>query len=221
MHAGDLLATRAHLSPEREALYDATTGRRMTYAQLDSRANRAASLLIDSLGVRKGDRVSILAYNSIAHVDLFYAVGKIGAVLAPLNWRLTAEELTYIINDASPRVLVVGPELVEVYEELRDRIDVPIVLGLEGAKIDGCGSYEAALGDAPDAAIEPPAGLSGEDPYAILYTSGTTGAPKGAIIPHRQVLWNCIGTLASWGLTERDASPILTPLFHAEASSRS
>jgi fatty-acyl-CoA synthase len=214
MHAGDLLSRRALLTPRRTALVMLSTDRRYTYAELNARANRAANFLRDELGVRKGDRVSILAHNSVAYLDLLYGLAKIGAVLAPLNWRLVARELAYIIGDCAPRVLICGPEFVDVLDETQPQAPVEHLVGLEGAQVAGGLSYEEGLAAAPDGEPERPA-LDGEDPLCILYTSGTTGRPKGAVIPHRQVLWNCINTVISWGLSASDVSPVFTPLFHA------
>jgi fatty-acyl-CoA synthase len=186
---------------------------RYTYADLNRRANRLANAMRE-LGVEKGDRVSILARNSVAYIDLFYGLAKIGAILAPLNWRLVAAELSYIIKDCKPKVLICGRDFVDVLGDMASEIDVPHTLGLVGADVDGGMSYEDQLASASDAEpVRPP--LDEDDTYAILYTSGTTGRPKGALIPHRQVLWNCINTIASWGLTEDDVSPVFTPLFHA------
>jgi len=213
-HTADLLTNRARLTPDREALYEVHTGIRYTYADLNTRANRTANFLREQCGVQKGDRVSILAHNSVAYVDLLYGVGKIGAILAPLNWRLTARELTYIVNDCQPKVLIVGPEFVPVLEEMRGSLSVGFLVSLEGAEIAGARNYEALLEQASGAEPLQPA-LSEEDACCLLYTSGTTGRPKGAILPHRQVFWNAINTVISWGLSERDVSPVLTPMFHS------
>jgi fatty-acyl-CoA synthase len=210
----DLLATRANLTPTREALYDTTSGVRYTYAQLNERANRAANFLREKYDVQKGERVSILAHNSMAYVDLLFGLGKIGAVLAPLNWRLTSRELTYIVNDCQPKVLIVGPEFVTVYEEMRGEIHVQHLISLEGANLPDADSYEGSLEKASASEPERPL-VEADDACCILYTSGTTGRPKGAILPHRQVLWNAINTVISWGLSEKDVSPILTPMFHS------
>jgi fatty-acyl-CoA synthase len=214
MNASDLLSKRANLTPDREALYDLTSGVRYTYAQLNERANRAANFLREKFKVQKGDRVSILAHNSIAYVDLLFGVGKIGAVLAPLNWRLTSRELTYIVNDSQPKVLIVGPEFVPVFDEMRGEIKVEQIISLEGAKIAGSESYEESLEQAEGSEPKRPV-IEVDDAYCILYTSGTTGRPKGAVLPHRQILWNAINTVVSWGLSEKDVSPILTPMFHS------
>jgi fatty-acyl-CoA synthase len=214
MHAADVLSKRAYLTPDRVALVDMPSGARYTYAQLNARANRLANLMSQRLGVRKGDRVSILAHNGPAYVDLFYGLAKIGAILAPLNWRLVARELVYIVNDCQPKVLLCGPEFAAVLDEMRPELQVAQYISLEGAEIEGALAYDRWLTAVPATEPRRP-DLDPDDPYAILYTSGTTGRPKGAMIPHRQVLWNCINTVVSWGLGEDDISPVFTPLFHA------
>jgi fatty-acyl-CoA synthase len=213
MHAADLLTNRARLTPDREALLTLPNGQRYTYSELNARANRLANWL-QALGVEKGDRVSILAHNGIEYVDLFYGLAKIGAILAPLNWRLVARELVYIVNDCRPRMLLCGPEFTDMLAEMRPEIRVAHYAGVEGAQFDGASDYDASLAAASDGEPLRPS-LDPDDTYAILYTSGTTGRPKGAMIPHRQILWNAINTVASWGLNENDVSPVFTPLFHA------
>jgi fatty-acyl-CoA synthase len=164
--------------------------------------------------VREGDRVSILAHNSVVYVDLLLAAAKIGAIFAPLNWRLVARELAYIINDCEPKALLCGPEFVDLLNEIRSEIGVEHIVSIDDALIDGAVSYEEGLAMASEVEPDLP-DLAGDSPYCILYTSGTTGRPKGAVIPHRQVLWNCINTAVSWGLSESDVAPIFTPMFHA------
>ncbi|RPI81943.1 MAG: long-chain-fatty-acid--CoA ligase [Chloroflexi bacterium] len=214
LHAGDLLSKRAELSPDHAALLDLSSSRVYTFKDLNKRANCLANLLSKQFGVNKGDRVSILAQNSVVYLDLLYGLAKIGAVFAPLNWRLTSRELIYIINDCEPKVLICGPEFVDVVNEMRPYLHVQDYLSIEDAQIDGALVYEKAVGEAPSEEPERPE-LTGEDPYCILYTSGTTGRPKGAVLPHRQILFNCINTVISWGLNANDVSPVFTPLFHA------
>jgi fatty-acyl-CoA synthase len=213
MHAADLLSKRAHLTPDRTGLVELETGERFTYAQLNERANRAANFLSE-LGIQPGDRVSILARNSVVYLDLFYGLPRIGAIFAPFNWRLTARELTYMINDLEPKALLVEPEFVPVVAEMGAEICVAHYIGLRGAQLSGAVAYETGLAQAAVAEPEYPK-MDLETPYCILYTSGTTGNPKGAILPHRQILFNAINTVVSWGLTEKDVSPVYTPLFHA------
>ncbi len=214
MHAADLLTSRARLTPNREALLYTHTGERFTYAQLNARANRAANFLRDRFGIRKGDRVSIYAHNSVVYLDLFYGLAKLGAIFAPLNWRLTAQELSYIVNDCEPKVVLCGPEFAQTLDEMRAEIKMPNIVSIEGAQIEGALSYEQEIARASDAEPARP-DLNDDDTYCILYTSGTTGRPKGALLPHRHILWNCVNTCISWGLNEDDVSPVLTPMFHA------
>jgi fatty-acyl-CoA synthase len=213
--AADLLTNRARLTPDREALLEWDSGRRFTFAELNERACRAANYLQDDLGIRAGDRVSILAHNGVAYVDLLYGLAKIGAIFAPLNWRLAVAELAYIVDDCQPRVVLVGPEFAATWAELSQNVAVEHVLAVGGAVIDRALAYDDGLTAASPTEPPRPASISAETPLCILYTSGTTGRPKGAVIPHRQVLWNCINTVISWGLTESDVSPVFTPMFHA------
>jgi len=214
MHAADLLSKRAELTPERIALVELETGERFSYSALNERANRLANFMRDELGVQPGDRVSIIAKNSIAFIDLFYGLPKIGAIFAPFNWRLTSRELAYMINNLEPKVLIVEPEFVPLVGEMKSEIQVANMVNLRGAQMPNAADYEIGLEHAPNIEPQRPE-MDLETPYCILYTSGTTGNPKGAILPHRQILFNCINTVVSWGLTEKDISPVYTPLFHA------
>lgn len=214
LHAADLLSRRAELTPDRLAVVELETGERLSYLALNHRANRLANAMAGNLGVRPGDRVSILAKNSIVYLDLFYGLPKIGAIFAPFNWRLTANELSYMINDLEPSVLICEPEFVPTLEQMRPDIQVDHLVSLRGAAIEGADRYEQLVDAAGEGEPERP-DLGADSPYCILYTSGTTGHPKGAVIPHRQVLFNCVNTVTSWGLTEHDISPVYTPLFHA------
>jgi fatty-acyl-CoA synthase len=203
MHAADMLSQRARLTPDREALYRVATGIRNTFAELNTRANRLANALCQTCGVRLGDRVAILAHNSVAFLDLLDGLAKIGAIFSPLNWRLTGRELSTVVTGCSPRVLIIGPDGLAAYDDLKPLIDMPVVLALDSASLDGTPRYGALLAGASSAEPERPT-LSDDSPCTLLYTSGTTGKPKGALLPHRQILWNAINTVFSWGLNEDD-----------------
>ena len=213
-HFASLLSHRARLTPNRIGLVDDSSGERHTYAELETRANRLANTLA-AQGVQKGDRVAVLAHNHIAYIDLLFGLAKIGAILAPLNWRLAPPELIYILQDNQPKVLLCGPEFVATTADLAEALEGVTIIGLEGAGLErGWPPYESLLAQAAAHAPAAPE-LSSEDIACILYTSGTTGRPKGAMLPYRQLLWNAINTAASWGLTQDDIAPIFTPLFHA------
>ncbi len=205
MISGDVLGERARLSPEKLALVEAATSRRFTYADLDSRARDAARWLTEGLGLKKGDRVALLAGNCVEFLDIFFACGKTGVVFVPLSTRLTAGELEAVIQDAEPKALIYGAGFEEIGRDLLRR-----VRGVSGAVLDEL--YSSTFEEIFSSLSSSP---KPEDLYGLLYTSGTTGKPKGVMVPHRMVAWNAVNTVVSWQLREDDVSPIYTPLYHA------
>ena len=221
IHA-DVLGERARLTPGKTAVVDVASGDRLTYRDLDRRAVRCARVWRERCGLVKGDRVAILAHNRLEYLDAFFAAGKSGVVLVTLGTRLTAHELEHIVSDAGPRVLLYDGELAPTVRELRRKLgaESPVErwLALDDPVADagtpGDPSYGAWCDELGDGAFERRP-CAGEDVYCLLYTSGTTGKPKGVMIPHRMVAWNGYNTVCGWQLTEDDASPIFTPLYHA------
>ncbi len=213
MNAADLLTNRTRLTPDRIAVVDADSGARFTYADINGRANRLANFMLSRCGVRKGDRVCLLAENSIVCVDMLYGLMKIGAVFTPLNWRLTDTELDVIAADCTPHVFVGSRSMSERTVRLAQRYGAAVFI-IDSNGENGQCSYDDELMQASESEPSRPE-IDADDACALLYTSGTTGTPKGAVIPHRQILWNCISTVISWGLSESDTAPILTPMFHA------
>lgn len=199
----DLLRHWRHTAGERVALVDRMTGNRYTYTELDARAQRAAAAL-DLLGIRRGDRVGALANNRVELIDLFYACGRIGAALVPFNWRLAAAELGPIMKHAEIAACFGDGALRALAEDAARQADALI------RWIDLDAEYSALMrnDDVAEADIE------ADDPLLILYTSGSTGAPKGAILPHRQIFYNALATTTGWQLTHDDIAPITTPFFH-------
>ena len=120
--SGDVLGERARLSPEKTALVEVATGRRFTYAELDARAKAAARTLTEGLGLKKGDRLALLAGNRVEFLDVFFACGKTGVVLVPLNTRQTAGELEGVVSDAEPKALIYGAAFEETAEDLLRRV---------------------------------------------------------------------------------------------------
>ena len=213
IHA-DILGERARLSPQNTAVVMASDGSRYSYAELDARAIGCARMWLYGLGLRPGERVGILSGNRLEFLDAFFAAGKSGVVLVPLNTRLTVPELEFIIRDCSLRAVLYAEEHRESVRRLRSRVDVAHWIALDEPA-------EPADPDYTDLVLTRGAGRSvrrkcrPEDPYCLLYTSGTTGRPKGVVTPHRQVAWNAYNTAVCWQLTESDCSPIFTPLYHA------
>ncbi len=213
IHA-DVLGERARLSPGKTALVFVPTGERFTYRELNARAERAAVFLCDRLDLAKGDRVGLLAHNRVEYVDLFFAAAKAGVVLVPLGTRLTPRELAFIVGDAGLSALVYGEGFAETVAALREETDVPRWIALDAPAAAGDLSWAAELQQPPDRPFERTR-CDGEDLHALLYTSGTTGKPKGVMVPHRMTAWNGWNTAICWGLTESDVSPVFTPLYHA------
>jgi fatty-acyl-CoA synthase len=210
---GDLLGERMRLSPERTALLELATGRSFSFRDLDRRAVGCARMWLYGLGMRPGDRVGILAENRVEFLDAFFAAGKSCVVIVPLNTRLAVPELEFVIRDCGLRALIYDGEHRAKVRLLRPRVDVEHWIALDEA-VDDDPSYEELVltrgaGSSVYRRCRP------EDPYCLLYTSGTTGRPKGVITPHRMVAWNAYNTVVCWQLSEDDVSPIFTPLFHA------
>jgi fatty-acyl-CoA synthase len=210
MYVGDWLGKRDLLTPDRLALVDDSSDCRYTYRQLNERANRLANALRNRCGITKGDRIAVLARNRIELLDLLFASGKLGAILVPFNWRLVPRELSYLMHDCGARLLIAGPEYHAVAADLcRERsIDPPLMLSEPGQP----GDFENLLATGNPAAVTVDVDL--DDPHLILYTSGTTGRPKGAVLPHRVMVWNSLNTNVGWDLHADDVGIIHTPLFH-------
>jgi fatty-acyl-CoA synthase len=211
---GDLLGERARLTPDKVALVYVPTGERLTYRELDAHAVRAAAAW-GALGLEKGDRVGLLAGNRIEFLDCFFAAGKSGVILVPLSTRATAHELAHIVRDSGMRALIHGTTFASVVTDLRTQVTLEHWISLDTpAGPADLGWSELLLRTTNH---EPRTTPLPEDPYCLLYTSGTTGKPKGVITPHRMVSFNAVSTACSWQLREDDVSPIFTPLYHAGA----
>jgi len=213
MYIGDWLARREMLSPDKVALVNAQRGyHSITYREWNRAANRTANWL-RSLGVQQGDLVAVLAMNCTEYLDIWFACGKLGAIMQTLNWRLTAHELVALLADATPQVLIYGPDFAEQARAIsREVAGIQHYAGLEAgtepehrtlAERDAC----------PDSP-PPPVELTWDSAWALCYTGGTTGLPKGAILTHGNVTWNSINSVMSWGLTPQDVTMLNMPLFH-------
>lgn len=211
---GDWLGRRARLSPERVALFDAENDlTAITYGEWDAAATRTAALL-RRLGVGRGDRVAVLAYNCVPFLDVWFACGKLGAIMQPLNWRLTGAELAALVADGAPSVFVYGAEFVPAARELRAAApSVRHWVAFDAAARVEAADLPLAARDACDEPV-PPLALSADAPWVICYTGGTTGVPKGAILTHGNIAANAVNTVASWGLDADDVAVLNAPLFH-------
>ncbi len=221
---GDVLGERARLTPEKTALVDVATGTRLSYAALDGQAVRMARLLRERLSAEPGDRVGLLSGNGVPFVDAFFGAIKAGCVAVPMGTRLTLPELDYVVKDSGLRVLLVGAGFEEKASALlaaaiatdadAARLVLVALPGADLSRLPGGRSAEREAEALPSSTWKrEPRGP--EDLCCLLYTSGTTGRPKGVMVPHRMVSWNALNTALSWQLREEDVSPITTPLYHA------
>jgi fatty-acyl-CoA synthase len=197
----DITAKRAALAPSRIALEEVSTGRSLPYAEFDRRAALAASLMSQQ-GVGEGDRVAILCRNRIAFFEILFGCAKLGAILVPLNWRMPPPELNQLARDSGPSLLFYGAEDASA---ARAMAATPKAIGLDE-------DYEALLAQAPVRQWRghwPSDGI-----WYLLYTSGTTGEPKGVIYTFGMALANYVNIRSAVDLRSNDTTPNFLPLFH-------
>jgi fatty-acyl-CoA synthase len=220
MYIGDYLGRREIYSPDKLAIIDAGKDPelRLTYGEWNHRVNRLANWLRAEAGIGYRDRVAILARDGIEHLDLLYACAKLGAIHTALNWRLHWRELVGLVEDTTPQVLVYADDfketIVQVEAATRNTsYAIGRYLHLEGDGIPGSRMYESAISESPDTPVSYEK-LDKEDIACLLFTGGTTGLPKGAMISHRQICWNVLNTVIH-DLTHDDVYLCVFPLFHA------
>lgn len=204
---GDYSGKKALLTPNLESIYDPATKARYTYQQVDERASRVATWLVDTLGLKKGSRVALIARNRMECIDLFFACGKIGAILCPLSYRLQKPELQDLMQREQPDVIFV--------EDLFAALTGADVLPQSQPKVvvfgDGASDYDAILAtEARDVCV--PVAL--DDPFLYIHTGGTTAVPKVCIVPHRQMVWNVFEFLLMSAGGDRTKELVLFPFFH-------
>lgn len=223
---GLLLEKRARLNPNVEAVYDVATERRLSYLEANDRCNKTANTLLAE-GVKPGDRVGLLLMNSIEFFESFFAIAKLGAVCVPLNWRLVPDELEFIISDAGTSALIFGDEFLTAVEDLASRpklrgegegaCHIRSYLQVGGAIAPFAKDYAVACAAASKA--EPEIEASDDDELYIMYTSGTTGLPKGVVHTHNTALWGSITIVVTSEIRAGDRYLVSLPLFHVGALS--
>jgi len=210
MFAFDWIAKHAQAQPGAPALNDLLSGRRYTYAEMNERLDRCALFLHERCGVNPGDRVAVLMHNSSDVVEIIFACRRLGAICVPMNWRLAVPELVYILGDCRPKALVHTAEFAESAAAAAGQVQQEVML--VGADDGRPSLYEsglkAAYGNLP--AVE----HGFDDPWVILYTSGTTGRPKGAQITYGMQLFNAINCAVATGITNKSHGLCVLPLFH-------
>lgn len=208
---------RQRISPDKEAVYDLDRDSKYSYYELDNRANILANYMKNEMNIKKGDRIAYLSRNGIELIDGYYATGKIGAIFVPYNMRLSAKELSQLINKETPSVLFYEEIFQEKIDELKEICNIKhyvIIKENIGEKVNSSNiDYEKIMeyNDNSPAYCED---LDLEDIHLIIHTGGTTGLPKGAMLSHRAMLFNSMNEIVTWGISHNDSAHILLPLFH-------
>jgi len=205
--AGDALRMRAQADPQRIAVQEGD--RQWRYAQFNARVNQLAAVL-HAQGVGRGDRIAILSENRHEYLELLFAAAKLGAIVAALNWRLADGELAQCVHLVTPTLAVVSPRYAPVWNRIQSGVDSVLVFG---------DAYEHALAQATT--DEPRHAVAAEDGWFILYTSGTTGLPKGALISHRAAIARMQVAVMDWNLGRDDAFLAWMPMFHMGSADQS
>ncbi|MEE8507900.1 MAG: AMP-binding protein [Myxococcota bacterium] len=204
---GRWLERRARNDGDRVAIIDAE--RSLDYRTLHERSLRCAATLANT-GLARGDRIALLLWNRSAVLEVVFAVARLGAIAVPINARFTAHEIHRILEHCEPRMLIHEAGLAKIAEAACARCDPEPVRIACGGEPD---AYEAALAQSPP--LDRIEAVSPEDPLLLMYTSGTTGAPKGALLPHRKTLFNSLNAEIFFELSPEDRVLVVLPLFHS------
>ena len=217
VNLGHHLRQRAGLSPDLEYYVEPSTNTRLTYGQVNALSNRCAAVMADC-GLVKGDRVALLMQNCLEFVGLFYGAAKLGIVVVPLNTRLTPSELSFILSDSGTKALFYGAECAELATGVKANDEHPMAIESWIQVREGKGgdpTLDSLLGTA--AGNEPEVNTGDDDNLFIMYTSGTTGLPKGVVHTHSTISWAALSWVTTMGVRYQDRTLMPLPMFHVAA----
>lgn len=203
----DWLKKWSQYTPSRMALREHISNLEWNYFDLNRRVNALANFLTHDLKLQKGDRIAVYSKNRAEYVFLFFACAKTGLILVPLNFRLMPRELDFLIHDAEPQMFLFEAEYAQAVQSLQTLANIPQKIELEQLRV-----FLTEPISASDFQPEQP--ITAEDLVMILYTAGTTGLPKGAMINHRMLFWNSINTALRLDITSSDHTQGFAPFFH-------
>lgn len=208
MNYNDWLTKRERYTPDYEAVIDLATENRYSYRDLNRRANNLATVLQRDYSLKAGNRVAVLSKNRMEMIDLFFACGKLGVIMVPLNFRLPAPAIEELLHDCDPSLLVYSAEFDAIAASAKKKKIIPKGFPIEG-KENSVEQIVLADQSAPKIHI-----AKARETAMILYTSGTTGKSKGAMISWRQIHWNSINSEIGLELTSKDCAIVNTPFYH-------
>jgi len=209
VNVGEFLTRRAVLTPTSTGLVCDDT--RRTFSEMNDRANQLANAM-KGMGVKYGDRVAILALNEAEYYDMYFGLAKIGAILTPVNYRLAGPEIEYILSDCDADLFVFSNDYVDIVDSIRKNIPAKNLIAISASPPEWAQSFESLLEKASN--DEPELTGGGDDTLTILYTSGTTGRPKGAELTHNYYYWASVNMMSTLGVGVGDSTLIALPLFH-------
>jgi fatty-acyl-CoA synthase len=214
LNLGEIVAMNACLSPDKVGARDLT--RSLTFRAWNDRSCKLANALV-GIGLEKGDRIAILAYNCLEWMEIYAAVAKAGLVVVPINFRLLGPEVQYIVENSEAKAIIVQNDLVERLETIRSErlIAEDKYIHFGGGAPPGYRSYEDLV--AAGASYEPSIETGSDDPYALLYTSGTTGRPKGVIRSSGSLVLLAHLVQVDWGFSRNDLGLLVMPMCHANS----
>lgn len=211
MHVvGDVVRLNGKRFPDRKALMAGDDY--LTYADLNCKVNRLAHGLI-SQGIKVGDRIAIIAPNSLEWMIVHFAIAKIGGIVVPVNFRYKKDELAYVINNCEPSALFFASEAAALVEEAKAEVKKPpLLIAISEEPLNGAPTLMSLMEGMPDA--EPQVKVDPNWPFSITYTSGTTGFPKGALAAHSALLHEYFGLVVEGDIREHEIALVNLPFFH-------
>jgi acyl-CoA synthetase (AMP-forming)/AMP-acid ligase II len=214
LSVSDVIAAHARLQPHKLGTRDSR--RTLSFSAWDARASQLANGLL-SLGLAKGDRVALLAYNCVEWMEIYVAIARAGLVAVPINFRLMGPEIAYIVSHSEARAMIVQDDLRDQVDAIRGQIslDPRCLIHFGAATPAGWQGYEALIDAA--AATPPAVSVKPEDPFALMYTSGTTGKPKGAVRNHEGNALIALATAVEFGFSRNDTALLVMPMCHANS----
>ncbi len=213
MNWGNILDQWADRTPEKEAIIFQDTS--LTYKEMNERVNALSRELLN-FGIGKGDRVALLSFNCHQFMEVFFACGRLGAIFVPLNFRLVGRELQYQLNDSEPKILFLGKEFQNVISQIREQLHSISNYVVIDEKEDNfeAKSYEDMINSTNNTALRFDYKVDFDDDFIIVYTSGTTGHPKGALLSQKNVLFTSLNQIIDFQCTTRDVTLTMSPMFH-------
>ncbi|MEE9505655.1 MAG: AMP-binding protein, partial [Thermoplasmata archaeon] len=212
---GESLRVNAAKFPDKMALKDER--RSVTFSELNTRVNKLANALL-GMGLEKGDKLGVVSYNCIEFMEVYLAAAKSRVIVVPLNWRQTSRAFKYILSNSDASAIMVHTDFVDRINEIRDELSVDPgrFVCLNGEPAEGYLDYEELLGGGGEE--EPAVEIKNEDTWVILYTSGTTGVPKGVVRSHASYTAFCLINEVEFGFRHGDYGLIVMPLFHVNST---